>query len=71
MMKILTQKMVGAQGLEAGMSGFCHFEGAVIIQDFAIDLALSRFLSFRAQRETCFLPDGGKQQVPRRFRSSE
>jgi hypothetical protein len=61
MMKILTQKMVGAQGLEAGMSGFCHFEIP----------GLLKTLSFRAKRGICFLLDAGRQQVPRRFRSSE
>jgi hypothetical protein len=55
MMKILTQKMVRAQGLEAGMSGFCHFPFLVIPS------AARNLLSGGA----------GKQQVPRRFRSSE
>jgi hypothetical protein len=69
MMKILTQKMVGAQGLEAVMSGFCHFEGVVILE--ILSFRASFFLSFRAKRGICFLLGASKQQIPRRFRSSE
>jgi hypothetical protein len=60
MMKILTQKMLGAQGLEAGcqdfvISSFRSFQNPVISS------AVRNLLSAGA----------GKHQVPRRFRSSE
>src|SRR5277367_4527065 len=58
MMKILTQKMLGAQGLEGVMSGFCHFENSV-----AGSVQL-RCLSFRAQRGTWVCAAAGKNPGP-------
>jgi hypothetical protein len=65
MMKILTQKMVGAQGLEAGMSGFCHFGGVLIFKILPVILpSLDPCHSEALARNLGFVPAQAGTQAP-------
>jgi hypothetical protein len=61
MMKILTQKMLGAQGLDAGCQDFVIWAVRGVFEIPAVPRIIGAFrvLSFRAKREICVSGDAG------------